>query len=273
MRRKVLACASVAVILTFAAVPARAIFGIGLPVFDLDSFLQLVDQLQQLKQEYDELVNIYNTVSNQYKQMQINATQIKGKKRWLATLSSWKFPNATNTYGTTASWISAINSGIAAVGGYVHATIPLTTYGSIWAKIPSAQQDVIKRNYATVELADGAAINTITALGAIRGNAPEVEDAIDTLENDSLSDSDEMNTEVGVLNKINAAGIIALRNTQDANKLMASALEQNLITLKDRRDATVQEMNTAIQMQAAMPALYQQHMAGATSVLSSFRLP
>src|SRR5262245_10367292 len=100
MRRKMLVCAAMAVALTFVAVPARAIFGIGLLVFDLDSFLQLVDQLQQLKQEYDELVSIYNTVSGQYKQMQINATQIKGKRRWIAVLSSWKVPAATNTYGT-----------------------------------------------------------------------------------------------------------------------------------------------------------------------------
>ena len=64
------------------------------------------------------------------------------------------------------------------------------------------------------------AVNSITMLGGIRGNARGVEDAITQLENDSLSDSPELNTEVGILNKINAATLIGVRNSQDTNKLL-----------------------------------------------------
>ena len=56
-------------------------------------------------------------------------------------------------------------------------------------------------------------------------------------------------------------------NTQDTNKILASLAEQNLIQMKDQRDATVQAMNTAIEMQAKMPELYREHMTGTTQAI------
>ena len=46
-----------------------------------------------------------------------------------------------------------------------------------------------------------------------------------------------MNTEIAVLNKINAAGVIGLRNTQDANKLLAAITEEQILQAKRNRDA------------------------------------
>ena len=43
------------------------------------------------------------------------------------------------------------------------------------------------------------------------------------LEQDSLSDDESLNSEVAVLNKINATNVLTLRSVQDTNKLLMEA--------------------------------------------------
>ncbi len=253
--------------------PALAIFGIGDIVFDPSAYGQLVEQLTQLQQQYTQLVKTYDMVTSQYKQMVLNAKWIASKARWRAMLTPWTHPTATNTYGTTGGWISAANSGSAALSGYVQAVTKLNTYASVWGAIGSSQQQNIGRNYAGIELSDGATVNGLEQLGRLRGNAGAVETAINTLETDSLSDSPDLNTEVGVLNKINAAGIIGVRNSQDTNKLLAAILDHEMVEAKARRDAQAQSINNDIALRQIAPAVNAQHLAGATTVLTTYRLP
>jgi hypothetical protein len=253
--------------------PALAIFGIGLTVFDPTSWGELVEQLNQMEKEYSQLVSTYQMVTNQYNQMVTDAKMITSKTRWKALLTPWKFPAATNTYGTTGGWISALNTGAGAQSGYQQAVTPINTYGSVWGSIDSAQQDQIGRNYATIELSDGVTVNALEQLGTTRANSDAVENAIDGLESDSLSDEATMNTEVGVLNKINAAGIINVRNSQDTNKLLASLLDHQMIEAKSRRDAQAQSINNDIALRQNAPAIDAEHFSGSTSILASYRLP
>jgi hypothetical protein len=198
---------------------------------------------------------------------------ITSKAKWQAILSPWKFPSATNTYGTTAPWLGAVNSGAGALAGYLQAVTKLKDYSAVWAGIPASQRDQIERNYSTIELTDGASVNSLATLGTIRGNASAVENAIGILENDSLSDAPNLNMEVGVLNKINAAALIVVRNSQDANKLLASVLEHELLQGKARRDAQVQSINNQIAMQQTAPILTSKHLNGTTAVLGTYRIP
>jgi len=255
------------------SIPALAIFGFGDIVFDPSSYGELVSQLAQMEKQYSELVSTYQMVTNQYNQMVRNAKMITSKARWKAVLSPWAFPSATNTYGSTDGWVSAVNSGARALNGYLQAVTRLQTYSPVWSSLNASQQDFIARNYATVELSDGITVNSLNQLGQIRGHASTVETAIDTLENDSLSDDPDANTEVGVLNKINASGIIADRNSQDTNKLLASLLDHQMIEAKSRRDSEVQSINNDIALQQNAPAIDAQHLTGATAVLTSYRLP
>jgi hypothetical protein len=256
-----------------AIVPVYAQFGFGVTVFDPTNWGELVRQLTQMQQEYTQLVKTYGMVTNQYNQMVVNSKMITSKTRWKALLTPWTFPTATNTYGTTGGWISALNTGAGALGGYKQAVTPLQTYGSVWGSIEGSQQDQIGRNYATVELSDGATVNALNQLGDIRNNSRMVENAIDSLETDSLSDSDTLNTEVGVLNKVNAASIIGIRNSQDTNKLLASMLDHQMIEAKTRRDAETQSINNDIALRQMAPVVDTQHLSGATAVLTTYRLP
>ena len=88
--------------------------------------------------------------------------------------------------------------------------------------IPPEQLERVKTSYGTVELTDAANLEALETIGRVRANAPARENTLQALEDDSLSSDPDMNTEIAVLNKINAASLIGLRNTQDTNKLLVT---------------------------------------------------
>jgi hypothetical protein len=72
---------------------------------------------------------------------------------------------------------------------------------------------------------------------------------IKQLEDDSLSSAPDLNTQIAVLNKINAANILLVRTMQDTNKLLASLLEQQLVTTERNRTSSVGGINTELYRQ------------------------
>jgi hypothetical protein len=68
------------------------------------------------------------------------------------------------------------------------------------------------------------------------GDAQDIQTQIGNLEQDSFSGDSVLKSEVSVLNKINAAGVLTLRTLLDSNKLLPSLLEQQPIVAKQQRD-------------------------------------
>jgi hypothetical protein len=135
------------------------------------------------------------------------------------------------------------------------------------------EQARVKSQYASVELSDGANTTAMSAIGSIRGNAQNVQTQIANLEQDSLSADPNLNTEVSVLNKINAAGVLTLRTLQDSNKLLASLLEQQTIIAKQQREATTNAINTDISRRANLAGNMAQVNGTLTESLQNFRMP
>jgi len=131
----------------------------------------------------------------------------------------------------------------------------------------------VQSQYASVELVDGANMNAMATIGAIRGSAQDIETQIGNLENDSFSTASGLNSQVSVLNKINAAGVLTLRTVQDSNKLLASLLEQQTILAKQQREATTNSINTDIQRQASLAANISEVTGTLTDSLQNFRMP
>ena len=126
---------------------------------------------------------------------------------------------------------------------------------------------------ATVELADGAAENAMETVGAIRANALATTNTISNIQNDSLSDDPNLNTEVSVLNKVNATNVLALQNAQDTNKLLVAVLEQQTILAKHLRDAEASAANADIERRLKSFNFNQQLTAGIGANLNGYRLP
>lgn len=272
MKRKLIALGLISLA---CAVPALAILGIGDVVFDPSNFEEAVQQLAQLEQQYAQLVQTYNMIQNQYNQMLWMAKEVPVDMvaRYRALATPWTLPSATNTYGTTGGWMTGINTGQNVPGGYSLATEALGTYGSAFGNIPADQQDRLKTSYATVELTDGANLEAMQTIGGLRNNAPAVETAIQNLESDSLSSDPNMNTEIAILNKINAANVINVRNTQDANKLLVSLTEQQILQAKRERDAEARAFNQHIQFVSNGQAAMASQAANASAAMLAWRMP
>jgi hypothetical protein len=254
---------------------ASAQFGFGI-VYDptnygnaLLRYYQLEQHLVQLKNSYAQLVAQYNFAV----QMAKNIENMPA--RYQAQFSQWRNTVAQDSYGNTGAWVNGINSGLPAViSGYQQATTQLLPYNQ--AQLSGMNTDELSRvrsQYATVELADGANTTAMATIGSIRGNAQDIQTQIGNLEQDSLSNDPDLNTEVAVLNKINAAGVLTIRTLQDSNKLLASLLEEQTILAKQQRESTTNTINADILRQASLAGNMAQVTGTITSSLQNFRIP
>ena len=231
-------------------------------------YQQLQQHLAQLEKTYSQIVTSYNLA------LEMSRNLHNMPARYQAQFSSWRQATATDTYGNTSGWLAGVNADLNTASGYLRATTPLGLYNqSALAGMSDNEQARVKSQYASVELSDGASMNALSTIGAIRGNAAQLETRINNLEQDSFSDDSALNSEVAVLNKINATSVLTLRSIQDTNKLLASLVEQQTIAAKQQREATTNAINADISRQATLSGNLGQVTGTLTRSLEEFRMP
>jgi hypothetical protein len=135
------------------------------------------------------------------------------------------------------------------------------------------EQNRVKSQYASVELSDGSNVTAMATIGAIRDSTQTIQSQINNLEQDSFSGDPNLNTEVSVLNKINATNVLTLRTLQDSNKLLLSLLEQNVIAAKQQRETTANSINADITSEATLASNMIQVTGTLGNSLQNFRMP
>jgi hypothetical protein len=110
-------------------------------------------------------------------------------------------------------------------------------------------------------------------LGQVRGAAGQTELAIQHLEDDSLSSDPNLNTEIAVLNKINAAHVISLRAQENTNQLVAALTEEELVQAKRQRDAEARAVNQHIRFMSDARTIMAAQAAGASDAMMTWRMP
>jgi hypothetical protein len=259
------------VVTTFAlmllAVPLHAVFGIGDIVFDPTSYANAVLMMEQLVRSYEQLQAQFNL---QTFLSQVIPVDMGSRYR---TPAAAQQPASVpyDRFGNLGGWVQQLNQGGPAESAYNSATIPLNAYGPNVGQWPSVEQQKLASQYASLEFVDGANIGTMEAIGQLRANATAADQAIAALEADSLSSDPSMNSEIGVLNKINAATIAQIRSSRDANRLLLEALEQQLAESKRRRDSDVAEINAQIGRMEQGAAVKAQYTSTITDTLRGFR--
>ena len=255
---------------------ASAQLGSGI-VYDPTNYQNALLRYSQLQQHLLQLQKTYAKVLSQYNLALSMAKFVQNMPAsYRAVFSQWRNVTSLNTFGNTGSWISGINSGLLPNinTGYLRSTTQLSQYSPYHLSgMDASELGRVQSQYASVQLVDGANMNAMATIGSIRGNAQSLETQIGNLEQDSFSDSSDLNSEVSVLNKINAAGVLTLRTVQDSNKLLASLLEQQTILAKQQRDATTNAINTDIGRQASMAGNMAQVTGTITDSLQNFRMP
>ncbi len=234
-------------------------------------YYQLQQHLTQLQRTYAQIVNQYNLAVTMSRNIQ------NMPARYQALFSSWRnLSTVPNVYANTGGWVSGVNTGSPSViqSGYQSATNPLQPYSP--ATIANMSGPELQRaiaNFATVELRDGVNTNAMQTVGNMRANAPVVQTKISNIEQDSLSNDPSLNTEVGVLNKINATNILILRTLQDGNNLRLAELEQQIVLSKQERDDITKVINGDVYQRQNMMSQVNQLTTGLGTSLQNFRLP
>src|SRR5271170_4862127 len=254
---------------------ASAQFGSGI-VYDPTNYQNAILRYQQLQQQLLQLQKSYAQITNQLNLAMRMAQFVKNMPaRYRALFSQWRNVTSLNTFGNTVSWINGINTGVLPNinTGYLKATNPLSQYSPYeLSGMDPSELGRVQSQYASIELSDGASMNAMATIGAIRGSADNVQTQIGNLEDDSFSGDSNLNSEVSVLNKINAAGVLTLHTVQDSNKLLASLLEQQTIIAKQQRDATASAINTDIGRQESMAGNMAQVTGTITDSLQNCRM-
>jgi hypothetical protein len=230
-------------------------------------YQQLVQQLAQLRQTYQQILNQYNLA------LAMSQNLRNMPARYRAGFSQWRNGGALDVYGNTAGWINGVNTG-ALGGGYQQATTQLALYEPDYlASMDALELSRVQSQYASVELTDGANSTAIASIGSIRENAQGIEAKLLNLEDDSLSGDPDLNSEVSVLNKINATDVMTLRSLQDSNKLLASLLEIQTVLAKQQRESTANIINADITRRAATAGNLAQVTGTLADSLENFRIP
>jgi hypothetical protein len=262
-------------------VVAALIFSLGgrtfaqLVVFDPTVFHNAVLQYGELVQEYEQLVQTYQQIRSQYlllvAQAQMLPVDMNARYRSVAT--PWLPFSAPDTYGTTEAWMLTANTGHEAVAGFSQATQTLGVYGSGLTALSADETSRIHTHYDQVQLEDAGLAHGLEALGFLRGHQMSLETAIRNLEDDAFTADPDRNTQIAVLNKINATGVTGARLTKDGNNVLVSLLEQQVLAAIERREANVQGINAHIAFVLEARPLLLRTTALTTDALTTFRIP
>jgi hypothetical protein len=149
----------------------------------------------------------------------------------------------------------------------------LLPYGGAMNGLSADEQARVQARYDRVQLTDASTTHGPEALGFLRGHQPSVEAAVESLEDDTYSSDPTLNTQVGVLNKINATTVTSARLAKDANNILVSLLEQQLLASTERREAAVQGINAHIAFENEAGPLLALTTAQTTNALTTFQIP
>ncbi len=183
----------------------------------------------------------------------------------------WRIHDFEAMYPFARDYLAALNYGDSVGGAYLRSIDPLRAVETALARLPIDQRRRATAQLAGVELADSAAQMAIHQVGTIRYNGRSVLQAINDLEVDTLSPFDDDQTQVAVLNKINAGSVIGLRAQQHTNQLLVHVVEQLLADAKRQREAEVQHVNSRLVLAESGEAFYRQVFGGVARQLSASR--
>jgi type IV secretion system protein TrbJ len=233
-RRKWIVATGAALLL--AATPSFALFGIGDIVFDPTSYASLVSQLTTLESQYNMLKN--------------NIAHFSFKQQWQTTLHTLENVIVANMFGETAGMRIALNSNspTASITAWKRATVPINSNATSYLQGQTLGSTRMSQ-LAMIETSDAISPDCLTAVGQYRGFRSENATANTSLLSQQFDSSDATNSEVQQLNLLNAAEAQKLSEMQSQGALHACLASQMTVANMERRDAAVEDLNTAVLVQ------------------------
>jgi hypothetical protein len=233
-RRKWLIGAGATLLLT--ATPSFALFGLGDIVFDPTSYASLVQQLTTLQMQY-------NMVKN-------NITHFSFKQQWQTTLHALENVNVANMFGETAGMSVALNTDSPSASSTAWKAATIAMNGSAPTYLASQTLGSSRTSQlALIELSDAVSPDCLTAVGQYRSARSTNVTANSSLLSSQFDVSDSTNSEVQQLNLLNAAEAQKTTEMQSQGTLQACLAAQMALANMERRNAHVEDLNTAVFVQ------------------------
>jgi hypothetical protein len=209
-------------------------FGIGTIVFDPTQSAHVITEIARI-------IQIYEVVTQTYNQIVFNANWFTNKSAWLGIATRVVNSSTPNIFGETAGWTPAVNFGANIPGAWNTAT-----YGihppPFYAGFPLGASST-SANIASVNVADGMSEAGMLTIANSRINQPLNDRALSSLEATSQDTSRDTNSEVEQLNLISSGSVLSNRQQQDANALLTTIAEQQILTNKVQRDMLADNLN------------------------------
>jgi type IV secretion system protein TrbJ len=191
--------------------------------------------------EIARIVQLYKTATDTYNQIAYNAAWFLNKRRWLGMATQVVNSNTRSLFGETGGWNAALTAGMDIPGAWNTAT-----YGihppPFWSGFPLGASST-SANIASVNVADGMTEAAMLAIANSRTNQPANDLALSNLEATSQDTSDGANSEVQQLNLLTSGTVLANRQQEDANALLTTIAEQQILSNKVQRDLLADNLN------------------------------
>ncbi len=288
-------------LLTALAPAAHAQFGSGI-VYDPTQSAHAIQQLSQGEQELqhwatelqnweqhlqkeeqiyttayqtmNQVIAAYNLAYQMSRMPQNLAARYKSDFAQWTNLTNPSF-TAANTSGITSAWLNALNIGnpTSAASAYGGASIQLQSYpSSRLSALDATTQAAVQNQYASSEIGQVNVTNLLSTLGTIRLDSQAFQQKLANLESDTYSTDPSLQTEVGVLAKINTATLLQVHSQQDANQILAAAAQQQALDAKDKLDERNRLINQSIYFQQNFSSTMQNVNSGVSDSMHSISL-
>jgi hypothetical protein len=199
------------------------------PVIDVAALIQTV---QIAYNTYE----AYRTLVREYEVLVAMARRHPNMERYRTPDVPFVFHN-TAAYPEGAPFLEALNAGDPAGALYARVIRPADRADTLPQSMPTDARLDLGREYATLDVADSTGQMAIHQVGHLRSMSTALAEAIRAIETDTLGGSDNEHGETAILDRLNAASIIARRQDEATNQLLSHYLEQELVSAKRARDA------------------------------------
>ena len=213
----------------------------------------VVEAANNRLQELQRLKSVATSTLDHYAGIAGTLRDLGSLARFRAQATQWLQSSAADRFGTSGEWARALNGATVsggAVSAYGRASAPVPDWTAALPTLPSALQDSVQREHATIELADAVSVRSMSVLGEMRRLAPDRRRAHDELERAALDPSHDAQAVPALLGKVSVGQVRQIRGTEQTNQILDALLEAELAGLKRDRDRLARSMNAAAEYRA-----------------------
>ena len=165
-----------------------------------------------------------------------------------ATATRWLRSTTADRFGTSGGWADAINGDTLSGGvvdAYGRASVPVPDWSGALSALDTDLQAGVRREHASLEIADAATVRSLAVLGEARRLAAERSTAHANLERAALDPSSASQSMPALLGKLTVGQVRQLGSAEQTNQLLDALLEAELATSKRERDQLARSMEAA----------------------------